>query len=433
MRLITKESRDSVRNAIFDRHSADGYTRENYKNLVIFYKENEPGKWYLHIYSGNSTKDMNRYYYRTFERLQETIKQYKDNSDRSEARKLEQATKQKTDAETRAKLAASGQTVQADTKKSTILLKKMIREKYGIECSVRSEFYSMGCSLNISYNLGIDDEELNFIKSALQYGTFDSMTDCSGVREVSGLVVDNFKLETFKHVFVKQEISSEFWEKLCKMHSEKIGYSQAEPIQDNETSFKRFNERVMNAWDWNQLTHQCFKTRNFVTQDESKITLIDCKSVNENGGWDIYFVYEVDGLQYDTRFYAKKGKEPAKETKTAPQFAKIEVEPGTVQVIEYSEKSIAVIGDTKPIKDDLKRLGGSFNFRLTCGAGWIFPKSKLNALQAFLSQPKETTEQAEIIETETPEAATVEEIPTAKVINFVQPSLLQAVKQMVLF
>lgn len=47
-----------------------------------------------------------------------------------------------------------------------------------------------------------------------------------------------------------------------------------------------------------------------------------------------------------------------------------------IEVIDYSEKAIAIIGDTKPIKDTLKALGGRFNFRLTCGAGWIFPKTK---------------------------------------------------------
>ena len=73
------------------------------------------------------------------------------------------------------------------------------------------------------------------------------------------------------------------------------------------------------------------------------------------------------------------------EVKTEPKnYEKLEIEPGTVQVVDYSEKAIAVIGDTKPIKDKLKELGGKFNFRLSCGAGWIFPKTKLNDLQKLL-------------------------------------------------
>ena len=43
-------------------------------------------------------------------------------------------------------------------------------------------------------------------------------------------------------------------------------------------------------------------------------------------------------------------------------------------IVDYSEKAIALLGDTKPIKDKLRELGGRFNPRLTCGAGWIFPK-----------------------------------------------------------
>jgi hypothetical protein len=49
-----------------------------------------------------------------------------------------------------------------------------------------------------------------------------------------------------------------------------------------------------------------------------------------------------------------------------------------IQIVDYSEKSFAIIGDTKPIKDLLKVLGGRFNFKLSCGAGWIFPITKKN-------------------------------------------------------
>lgn len=53
-------------------------------------------------------------------------------------------------------------------------------------------------------------------------------------------------------------------------------------------------------------------------------------------------------------------------------------------IIDYSENAIAVTGDTKPIKDKLKALGGRFNPRLKCGAGWIFPKKKLEEVKLFL-------------------------------------------------
>ena len=50
------------------------------------------------------------------------------------------------------------------------------------------------------------------------------------------------------------------------------------------------------------------------------------------------------------------------------------------EIIDYSEKSIAVVGDTKDIKDSLKEIGGAFNPRLRCGAGWIFSKKKMAEL-----------------------------------------------------
>lgn len=55
-----------------------------------------------------------------------------------------------------------------------------------------------------------------------------------------------------------------------------------------------------------------------------------------------------------------------------------------VEIIDYSEKAIAVVGNTVPIKDSLKKLGGKFNPRLSCGAGWIFSKKSLDKVQALL-------------------------------------------------
>jgi hypothetical protein len=49
------------------------------------------------------------------------------------------------------------------------------------------------------------------------------------------------------------------------------------------------------------------------------------------------------------------------------------------EFVQYSQKSFALFGDTKPIKDDLKAMGGKFNPCLTWNgerkAGWIFFKN----------------------------------------------------------
>ena len=52
--------------------------------------------------------------------------------------------------------------------------------------------------------------------------------------------------------------------------------------------------------------------------------------------------------------------------------------------MDYSEKALAIIGDTKPHAETLKRLGGRFNARLSCGAGWVFSKSKAGEIREAL-------------------------------------------------
>lgn len=63
-----------------------------------------------------------------------------------------------------------------------------------------------------------------------------------------------------------------------------------------------------------------------------------------------------------------------------------EVKAEGLEIVDYSEKAFAVIGNTKEIKEELKRIGGRFNARLTCGAGWIFSKSKLDEVKEFLNK-----------------------------------------------
>ena len=43
---------------------------------------------------------------------------------------------------------------------------------------------------------------------------------------------------------------------------------------------------------------------------------------------------------------------------------------------QYSEKAIAVRGNTQPFKEHLKDFGGKWNSGLRGGGGWIFPNSK---------------------------------------------------------
>lgn len=55
-------------------------------------------------------------------------------------------------------------------------------------------------------------------------------------------------------------------------------------------------------------------------------------------------------------------------------------------LVDYSEKAVAVTGDTKAYKNELKAAGGRFNAKLSCGAGWIFSKKAVKALEAIMAK-----------------------------------------------
>jgi hypothetical protein len=69
----------------------------------------------------------------------------------------------------------------------------------------------------------------------------------------------------------------------------------------------------------------------------------------------------------------------------------IQIQSGNLhfEIVDYSEKAIALFGDTKAIKDLLSAMGGKFNPRLTYGdskkAGWIFSRIKRSELEGVLN------------------------------------------------
>lgn len=104
---------------------------------------------------------------------------------------------------------------------------------------------------------------------------------------------------------------------------------------------------------------------------------------------DTAFTSVFGGVDYlfCNRDTAPENRDVSLYTKPTKQ-AKEEIKPlgitSGVQIIDYSEKAIAVVGDTRAIKETLKSLGGRFNGRLSCGAGWIFSKKKEQEVRAKL-------------------------------------------------
>lgn len=78
------------------------------------------------------------------------------------------------------------------------------------------------------------------------------------------------------------------------------------------------------------------------------------------------------------------------EEKTGEISASEELVNLNLEIVEYSEKAIAVFGDTKPIKDVLKGLNGLFRANLTHKgerrAGWIYSKKQEEKVREVLTR-----------------------------------------------
>lgn len=75
--------------------------------------------------------------------------------------------------------------------------------------------------------------------------------------------------------------------------------------------------------------------------------------------------------------------------KTTKMKAKEEKQNNGIRLVKYSEKAYAVFGETKPLKDKLKEIGGKFNPYLKENGqtqkGWIFSAKKLEQLKELVN------------------------------------------------
>lgn len=128
---------------------------------------------------------------------------------------------------------------------------------------------------------------------------------------------------------------------------------------------------------------------------------------------------DSDGMQdyYDTNFYLKikvSDEYQVVEPKAKKSGAKAEKVEGSkeveaviiegIEVVDYSEKAIAVFGDTKAVKEQLKELGGRFNPALKCNgekrSGWIFSKKQADKVKELITPTElpELTEETDQLE-----------------------------------
>jgi len=323
--LATKENRLKVQQYEFDALIKKGYSREDYKGLFIFTMTDEKSTW-LKVFRGTAANHTVYTRYRTEQQATDEIKRLKDSQDRRIQYKAELKNN--------------------PTKSSAANAASAIREELkkhfpNIKFSVKSSNFSMGDSVSISWTDGPTAEQVKKYSDKYQYGHFDGMTD---MYESTNRRND---IPQTKYVSENRTISEE---------SQKAVVEQLTPLYKEESEY----EIKILA---NRIIYNSEIPFGAVVVG-IKRTGISCGSIQD------FYTLDFD--------LSNVKAEPKQET---PNFEAVEVPEGEIQIIDYSEKAIAVIGETKPIKDKLKELGGKFNFRLSCGAGWIFPKTKLEEVQ----------------------------------------------------
>ena len=273
---------------------------------------------------------------------------------------------------------------QADTRKTSSLLKKYLQSKYGVKFSIRTEKYSMGSSLHVSYKGGPDEKIIVSEVSRLQHGWFDGMTDMYNYshKDTNRMVIDGYMLETQKFVFVNQEIPEEtsfkLARKLSENHSFSCGSFEVPKLENFSEFYTNFSERFGSAWNWSQFIYQNFTVRNFVTDNLDEIEILSCERDEENFS-NFVFTYRYNGSVYSTSGLSVSKPEVEKKPVSVAN---------NIEIVNYSEKAVAVIGGTYEIREGLKAIGGKFNPSLTVNGervkGWIFPKSKENDIADLL-------------------------------------------------
>lgn len=342
----TKAGRLELQNYEFNSLLNKGFKRETYGDLNIFTMTDSSSSW-LKIFRGTAAKEVIYKRYRTEAQSIEAVKNAKASHDRSKAYK----------AELKANPIKS-----CSANCATAIREELKKEFPAVKFSVKSSNFAGGDSVHISWNEGPTTKEVDAFTNKYQYGSFDGMTDMynySNTRE---------DLPQSKYVSTRREISEE----VNNIVFESLKLISPEDRQDYE------------------IKQDCYRII-AKTPFKPGATVTGVTTTGQNGSIEDFY----------TLIFLLPETPEAKET---PNFEAVQVPEGEIQIVDYSEKAIAVIGDTKPIKDQLKELGGKFNFRLSCGAGWIFSKKQLADVQKLLSsgntpEAEETTLKDEIQET----------------------------------
>lgn len=146
---------------------------------------------------------------------------------------------------------------------------------------------------------------------------------------------------------------------------------------------------TVKGWE-NELTPEMFKVLDAVTTYASSFRYNDSDGMQDYFDTNFYIHIEVSDEYKVIEPKAKKSSIKTEKAEEAKEMEAVTVE--GLEMVDYSEKVIAVFGDTKAIKEQLKELGGRFNPSLNYNgekrAGWIFSKKKADEVRNLMASEK---------------------------------------------
>lgn len=143
---------------------------------------------------------------------------------------------------------------------------------------------------------------------------------------------------------------------------------------------------TVKGWE-NELTPEMFKVLDAVTVYANSFRYDDSDGMQDYYDTNFYLNIKVSDEYQMVEPKAKKSSVKAEKVEEAKEVEAVTVE--GIEVVDYSEKAVAVFGDTKAIKDQLKELGGRFNPALKYNgekrAGWIFSKKQADKVKELIT------------------------------------------------
>ena len=146
-------------------------------------------------------------------------------------------------------------------------------------------------------------------------------------------------------------------------------------VKKDERGLYVLGKRILNAHHRSPL---------YTALDEHEY-LSQIKSIIFDQDTEEYHV-QVDGRWYGSSGYFadfnKQGKED--DSKNNAEESHTAKPANDLRIVDFGERSIAVVGDTKPHKDALRAMGGYFMIRTQWGPAWTFPNKKRERIQAYI-------------------------------------------------